>query len=45
MNLENLPLLLEIPEVLEVSIGHAFVVECIEMGIANVVSRYLKIVG
>lgn len=45
LNLENLPEFLIIPDILEVSIGHAFVVECIEYGIEQVISRYLSIVG
>jgi pyridoxine 5-phosphate synthase len=43
LNLENLPRFLEIPQVLEVSIGHAFVVECIEQGVERVMARYLDI--
>jgi pyridoxine 5-phosphate synthase len=43
LNLENLPRFLEIPHVLEVSIGHAFVVECIEQGVERVMARYLDI--
>lgn len=43
LNLENLPRFLEIPDVLEVSIGHAFVVECIEQGVERVMARYLDI--
>lgn len=43
LNLENLPRFLEIPDVLEVSIGHALVVECLQQGIDKVVSRYLEI--
>jgi hypothetical protein len=36
---------LKIPKILEVSIGHAFVVECLEHGIESVMQRYLKIVN
>lgn len=43
LNLENLPRFLEIPEILEVSIGHAFVVECIEQGLEKVMAQYLNI--
>ncbi len=43
LNLENFPHFLEIPEILEVSIGHAFVVECIEQGLETVMAQYLNI--
>jgi len=45
LNLQNLETFLHIPGILEVSIGHAFVVECIEFGIEAVMRRYLTIVG
>jgi pyridoxine 5-phosphate synthase len=44
LNLENLGKFLEIPEILEVSIGHALVVESLEFGIEAVTARYLEIV-
>jgi pyridoxine 5-phosphate synthase len=44
LNLDNLARFLEIPDVLEVSIGHALTVECIEHGVAHVIGRYKKIV-
>lgn len=44
LNLENLAAFLEIPGVLEVSIGHALVVECIEQGMDNVIPAYLDLV-
>lgn len=44
LNLQNLAMFLEIPDVLEVSIGHAFVVDCIEYGIDETMRRYLSIV-
>lgn len=44
LNLENLGRFLAIPEILEVSIGHALVVECIEHGIETVIGRYLAII-
>ena len=44
LNLQNLPFFLEIPGILEVSIGHALTVECIEHGIHTVLESYLKIV-
>jgi len=43
LNLANLPRFLEIPKILEVSIGHAFVVECIEQEVEKVISQYLNI--
>ena len=43
LNLKNLPKFLEINGILEVSIGHALTVECIEMGMREVVSKYLTI--
>jgi pyridoxine 5-phosphate synthase len=43
LNLENLARFLEIEGILEVSIGHAFVVECIEHGIAEVLARYASL--
>lgn len=45
LNLDNLAQFLTIPDILEVSIGHALIVECIEHGIASVIRRYLEIVG
>jgi pyridoxine 5-phosphate synthase len=45
LNLENLAAFLTIPSILEVSIGHALIVECVESGIPDVMARYLRIVG
>jgi len=45
LDLTNLPKFLEIQNVLEVSIGHALVVECIELGMPTVMNEYLKICG
>jgi len=45
LNLENLARFLSIPDILEVSIGHALVVESIEMGLDAVIRRYLEIVA
>jgi pyridoxine 5-phosphate synthase len=45
LSLENLARFLAIPNILEVSIGHAFVVECVESGIESVTNRYLAIIG
>ncbi len=43
LNLANLARFLEIENVLEVSIGHALIVECLEYGVEEVISRYLSI--
>jgi pyridoxine 5-phosphate synthase len=43
LNLENLPAFLCIPNILEVSIGHAAVIECIESGVENVLKQYVSI--
>ncbi|MYB35142.1 MAG: pyridoxine 5'-phosphate synthase [Gammaproteobacteria bacterium] len=43
LNLENLSEFLAIGSILEVSIGHALTVECIEYGISHVVASYLRI--
>ncbi len=43
LNLDNLARFLEIENILEVSIGHALIVECIEYGVEQVISRYLAI--
>lgn len=45
LNLENLAGFLVIPDILEVSIGHALVVECIDHGLVSVIRRYLAMVG
>ncbi|MFZ6768363.1 pyridoxine 5'-phosphate synthase [Undibacterium sp. Di26W] len=43
LNLDNLAKFLSIPGVLEVSIGHAVIVECIESGMQDVLTKYSKI--
>ncbi len=43
LDLQNLAKFLEIPNILEVSIGHALVVESLQMGVADVIARYLAI--
>ena len=45
LDLQNLAKFLEIPNILEVSIGHALVVESLQMGVTDVIARYLAIVG
>ncbi|PCI74688.1 MAG: pyridoxine 5'-phosphate synthase [SAR86 cluster bacterium] len=44
LDLQNLAQFLQIPNILEVSIGHALVVESLQMGVAEVIERYLAIV-
>lgn len=43
LDLNNLPNFLTIPGILEVSIGHALIVECIEQGMEQVIRNYLAI--
>ncbi|HKR00059.1 MAG TPA: pyridoxine 5'-phosphate synthase [Pyrinomonadaceae bacterium] len=43
LNLENLGKFCSIPNVLEVSIGHALVADALEMGLSQAVRAYLKI--
>jgi pyridoxine 5-phosphate synthase len=43
LNLRNLGTFLQIPAILEVSIGHALVIECIEQGMEKVIKAYLEI--
>jgi len=45
LNLENLALFLTIKGIKEVSIGHAVIVESLEMGFETVVRKYLEIVN
>jgi pyridoxine 5-phosphate synthase len=45
LNLQNLPLFCTIPNILEVSIGHALISDALEMGLANTVRAYLKILS
>jgi pyridoxine 5-phosphate synthase len=45
LDLKNLARFLEIPEVLEVSIGHALMVEALDQGIMSVIEQYLRIVN
>ncbi len=42
LNLENLPKFKEIPNLLEVSIGHALTADALEMGFAGAVRAYLQ---
>jgi pyridoxine 5-phosphate synthase len=43
LDLLNLRKFLTIPGILEVSIGHALIVECIEQGMEQVIKKYLAI--
>lgn len=45
LSLANLARFLEIPDILEVSIGHALVVESLQWGVDHVVKRYMGITG
>ena len=45
LNLDNLADLLNLGDVAEVSIGHAFTIESLEQGMDNVVRQYLEICG
>ncbi|MBC7502581.1 MAG: pyridoxine 5'-phosphate synthase [Herminiimonas sp.] len=44
LSLDNLAQFVQIPGILEVSIGHALIVECIDAGLPVVIGRYLNIV-
>ena len=44
LDLQNLAKFLQIPNILEVSIGHALVVESLQLGVSQVIERYLAIV-
>lgn len=45
LNLHNLPRFATVPQLLEVSIGHAFTVDAIELGLANAVRAYQRCLG
>lgn len=45
LNLDNLPKFCTIPDILEVSIGHALTAEALEMGFPNTVKEYIKILN
>lgn len=45
LDLDNLGKFLEIPNILEVSIGHALVAESLQMGVSTVITEYLAITG
>ena len=45
LNLENLDRFVSIPNVLEVSIGHALIADALKMGLSDAVKAYLKILN
>ena len=45
LNLLNLPAFRDLPGLLEVSIGHAFTVDCLEMGMAAAIRAYQQALG
>jgi pyridoxine 5-phosphate synthase len=45
LNLQNLEKFCSIPNILEVSIGHALIAEALEVGLSNTVKAYLKILS
>jgi pyridoxine 5-phosphate synthase len=45
LNLDNLPLFATVPQLLEVSIGHAFTVDAIRLGLAETVRTYQRCLG
>lgn len=45
LNLENLPLFATIPNLLEVSIGHALTVDALRMGMSTAIKAYLEALG
>ncbi len=45
LNLENLPKFIEIPNLLEVSIGHALTADALEMGFVGAVKAYLQVLS
>lgn len=45
LNLDNLPKFCTIPDILEVSIGHALTAEALEVGFSNTVKEYIKILN
>lgn len=45
LNLHNLARFATVPQLLEVSIGHAFTVDAIELGLANAVRAYQRCLG
>jgi len=44
LSLKNLGDFLTIPEILEVSIGHALIAECLDLGLEKTIKAYLEII-
>src|SRR5690606_27674256 len=45
LNLDNLPLFATVPQLLEVSIGHAFTVDALRLGLRETVRAYQRCLG
>lgn len=45
LNLQNLPKFCSIPNILEVSIGHALIADALEMGLSSAVKAYLQVLS
>lgn len=45
LNLLNLPLFMQVPALAEVSIGHALIVDAIQMGLGNAIKAYLNVLS
>ena len=45
LNLDNLAKFVALPNILEVSIGHALIVECLEQGMGVTMRGYMNILG
>lgn len=45
LNLDNLPRFRQVPQLLEVSIGHAFTVDALRLGLAGAVAAYQQALG
>lgn len=45
LNLHNLPRFSQLPQLLEVSIGHAFTVDALRLGLTNAVAAYQRALG
>lgn len=45
LNLDNLPRFRQVPQLLEVSIGHAFTVDALRLGIAPAIAAYQRALG
>ncbi|WP_309476529.1 pyridoxine 5'-phosphate synthase [Scytonema millei] len=45
LNLQNLAKFCSIPNILEVSIGHALIADALDMGLSTAVKEYLKVLS